>query len=147
MLAAYSAGDSQLPSSCNGESVPVKSVVNLYGPTDLTVFYRSSGSQVRGWMHRYIGGSAKQYPERYRILSPITYVGARTPPTITILGRADHLVPLEQAELLEKALTAAGVPHETYLLPSADHGFDANLNGSATRITREKVKAFLQKNG
>jgi len=80
-------------------------------------------------------------------LSPIAYVNARTPPTITILGRADHLVPLHQAELLEKALTEAGVPHETYLLPSADHGFDANLSDSNTQMAQEKIKTFLQKNG
>jgi acetyl esterase/lipase len=40
MLAAYSTGHPQLPSSCNGENIPVRSVINLSGPADLTLFYR-----------------------------------------------------------------------------------------------------------
>jgi dipeptidyl aminopeptidase/acylaminoacyl peptidase len=67
-----------------------------------------------------------QYPDRYRTVSPVSYVGAKTPPTVTLLGTSDHVVPTDQARSLDRALTEAGVTYETYLLPGNDHGFEVN---------------------
>lgn len=47
---------------------------------------------------------------------------AKSPPTITVLGGSDRIVPKEQAMMLDQALAAAGATHETYVLPGADHG-------------------------
>ncbi|WP_375337675.1 hypothetical protein [Bacillus sp. 3103sda1] len=44
MLAAYSMGDTKLPSSTNVPSVTINSVINLYGPADLTKFYKNNPS-------------------------------------------------------------------------------------------------------
>jgi dipeptidyl aminopeptidase/acylaminoacyl peptidase len=141
--------DPQLPPSCDVANVRVKAVINLYGPADLILLYRSSGSPryIRDRLNQYVGGSERQYPERYRALSPITYVGNGIPPTITFLGRNDHIIPREQADRLENALSQAGVIHETYLLPMTDHGFDANLGGLNTQFTRYKVREFLRLHG
>jgi hypothetical protein len=54
-------------------------------------------------------------------------------------------VPREQADKLGQVLAAAGVAHETYLLPGADHGFDANWGAMSTEFAREKIKGFLGK--
>lgn len=59
----------------------------------------------------------------------------------------DRLVPLEQASILAKALTAAGIDHETYLFPWANHSFDVYWGSIATQVARAKVVAFLEKHG
>jgi acetyl esterase/lipase len=149
MLAAYSAGDARLPPSCDAPTVAIRSVVNLYGPADLALLYRSSGSRdyIDGALRQYVGGSPTQYPDRYRVLSPVSHVNARTPPTITLLGESDRIVPTDQAHVLDEALGRAGVPHATYLLPATDHGFDVNWNGFGTQIARAVISKFLERYG
>jgi acetyl esterase/lipase len=104
MLAAYSMGNPRLPPSCDLPTVSVKSVINLYGPADLTLFYGSSGSlaNVQSVLRQYIGGSPTQYPNRYRAVSPLSYVDPKAPPTITLLGTSDHIVPTDQARSLDQ---------------------------------------------
>ena len=146
MLAAYSVGDSTLPPSIDVPRVQVKTVVNFYGPSDMTLAYKECPSpDVPPAMVEYIGGSPEQVPERYRALSPITHVAAGTPPTITLLGTLDRLVLENQATLLDAAMKKAGVSHELYLLPANDHAFDLNWGGFATQIARAKIREFLLK--
>jgi acetyl esterase/lipase len=147
MVAAYSVGDPLLPPSCDVPPVEVRSVVNIYGPADLVLGYRSSGSlrYVQAVLRQYIGGTPEEFPERYRALSPISHVGAKTPPTFTILGESDRIVPVNQAHVLDQALTGAGVAHETVLLPGHDHGFDVNWGGFGTQIARDRIRDFLQR--
>ena len=147
MLAAYSAGDTLLPPSTDAPPVVVRTVINFYGPCELASLYQTckSPDYVRPLMEAYIGGPPDQLPERYRALSPVAHVGADAPPTITLLGTSDRLVPVDQAERLDRALSRAGVPHELYLLPANDHGFDANWGGFGTQVARAKIAAFLQK--
>jgi acetyl esterase/lipase len=149
MLAAYSMGDPRLPASCSTSPVTVRSAVNLYGPADLTLMYRSSGSvqYIDDALRRYVGGTPLEYPGRYRALSPLSHVSAGTPPTITLLGDSDRIIPTNQARVLDRALTAAGVAHENLVLPAQDHGFDANWSGLGTQFARAKIRAFLERYG
>ncbi|MGG3283794.1 alpha/beta hydrolase fold domain-containing protein [Paenibacillus solani] len=147
MLAAYSMGNTQLPPSTNVPEVHVNSVINLYGPADMTLLYKNSTSidYVQGVMEQYIGDSPSQFSDRYKILSPINYIQGNTPPTITLLGTGDRIVPVEQGEILDKELAVKGVDHEFYLLPKVDHAFDINPGSLSTQFAREKVTAFLQR--
>jgi acetyl esterase/lipase len=147
LLAAYTMGDPALPPSCDVSPVAVRTVVNLYGPGDLSLWYRSSGSRayVQDALGRYIGGSLEQYPERYRVVSPVTHVGRDAPPTITLLGTSDRIVPVAQGVVLQELLARAGRVHELYLLPATDHGFDINWGGFPTQIARAKVERFLRR--
>jgi acetyl esterase/lipase len=147
MLAAYSVGDPLLPPSCSADAVPIKAVVNLYGPTDLLRGYNSGGSlpYSQAALRRYIGGTPAEYPERYRIASPVSHINTATPPTITAMGESDRIIAVEQARVLDTALSAANVAHETYLLPATDHGFDLNWGGFATQIARAKIGQFLDR--
>jgi len=146
MLAAYSMGDRQLPPSCDAPAVPVRAVVNLYGPVDLVLGYEDSRSlaYAQDALRRFIGGSPAQYPERYRAASPVSHVAADTPPTITLLGESDRILNTDQAAILDGALARAGVYHETYLLPVTDHAFDLNWGGFGTQIARAKLEHFLR---
>jgi len=147
MLAAYSMGNSTLPPSTNVPSVPINTVINFYGPSDLTKFYKNNPSPgyVQNVMKEYIRGTPSQFPDRYEKLSPINYIGEHTPPTIMFLGTSDSLVPTEQAKILGKELSMNHVPHEIYYLPKAEHVYDGVLGNLNTQITYEKLKVFLQK--
>jgi hypothetical protein len=46
---------------------------------------------------------------------------------------------------MAEALKKAGVMHEHYELPYADHGYDFNWNTFQTKISRDRVKAFVAK--
>ena len=147
MLAAYSMGNPELGPSINVAPVAIRSVINLYGPTEMAMLHRSSPTRdfVQTSEKRYIGGTPEEFPERYRALSPFYHINAQTPPTITFIGTSDRIVPLEQAATLDQALSKAGVARETYLLPGTDHGFDINWGGFGTQIARAKIEDFLQK--
>ena len=71
MLAAYSLGDKYLLPSTDVPDVPIKAVINMYGPSDMTAFYNNNPSKgyVQDVMDKYIGGSPSDYPERYKMLS------------------------------------------------------------------------------
>lgn len=150
MLAAYGETDARLPASCSvGSPVHVRSVINLYGPTDLSMLFRTSGSRsyIDRALVRYIGGTPSAYPGRYRSLSPVFHVGAQSPPTITLIGESDRIVPESQARVLDRALARVHVPHPTYALPATDHGFDVDWHGLSTQIARSVIERFLARYG
>jgi acetyl esterase/lipase len=149
MLAGYSTADARLPPSLGVPVAAVRSVVNFYGPADLTAVYHSTGSRryLQQCLQQYIGGSPTDEPDRYRVVSPLSHVGVTTPPTITLLGTRDRIIPVGQARALDHALNGAGVAHETCLLPGNDHGFDVNWGGLGSQVARAKVKAFLDRYG
>lgn len=72
MLAAYSMDNPQLPPSCAVPGARIKVVVDLYGPTDLPLGYRTTASPryVHDALRQFIGGSPQMFPGRYRLLSP-----------------------------------------------------------------------------
>jgi acetyl esterase/lipase len=149
MLAANSAGNPALPPSCDVPAVRIRSVVNFYGPADLADLYRNTGSPigVRPAMRTYIGGTPEEFPARYAMLSPITHVTRSAPPTLTLLGTSDRLVPSAQIELFHSALNRAGVANKLVLLPASDHAFDGYWNALSTQIARKVVFDFLDESG
>jgi len=122
-------------------------VVALYAPSEMASLEKTTGSRsfLDGALQKYIGGLPQQYPDRYRMLSPVTYVGSDAPPTLSIKGRSDRIVPDSQIQLIDQKLSENGVYHEIYLVPFQDHGFDSNWNGIGTQIARDKIAAFLEK--
>jgi acetyl esterase/lipase len=147
LLAAYSVGDPRLPPSCAGSPVRVRSVINLYGVPDMPGLYDTSPSRdmVHSDSKRYIGGSPAEFPGRHAAVSPMTYVSAAAPPTISFLGAKDRIVPRGQLAELDAALQRAGAVSEAYLLPATDHAFDINWGGFATQFARAKIAAFLDR--
>jgi len=145
MLAAYSAGDPGLPPSCDVPPVRVRSVVNLYGVPDMPELYDDTPSLavVHFDSRQYIGGSPTEYPDRHAAVSPLTYISAAAPPTISFLGTTDCFIPPRQLDALDAALKHVGAVSEAYLLPATNHGFDVNWGGFATQFARAKIADFL----
>ncbi|HMG88965.1 MAG TPA: alpha/beta hydrolase [Chryseolinea sp.] len=146
MLAAYSYDHPELKPTC-GLPVKVKCVINLYGPVDMETLYASTGSEgfVQPRMRQYIGGGPGELVDRYQLLSPINHINKDVPPTISIYGERDRIVPFREGISADNALNLANVPHEVYILPETDHAFDTNWTYLSTQIAREKIRAFLDR--
>jgi acetyl esterase/lipase len=136
MMAAYAAGEPG-----------VRSVISLYGPTDLTRGYRELPRPdpigVRATLEALIGGAPEALPERYRDASPVTYASAHQPPTLQIIGRRDHVVLPQFASSLDEQLRAAGNVSILIELPWAEHAFDAVPFGPGAQLTLYATERFL----
>ena len=119
----------------------VAAVVAFYPPTDLS---RLSSRGYLGGMDRFVGGTRKTVPERYRLLSPVSRVDPRDPPTFLVHGGDDQIVPPGQSGLLAARLRKFGVPHRLVVLPWANHTFDFLWGGWGSQITRPTLQEFLE---
>ena len=54
-------------------------------------------------------------------LSPITFVNPKFPPTLIVHGDGDKVVPLQQAQTMDQALSKAGVKHKLEVIPGSGH--------------------------
>lgn len=103
------------------QSSRVQAVVNVFGPTEMASGHDTSSV---AWIFRlFMGGTPEQTPETYKAASPVTYVTKDDPPVLTLQGDKDTLVPVAQAELLDKKMKAAGVAHTLIVLKGQGHGF------------------------
>jgi acetyl esterase/lipase len=130
LVAAYGADSEAITPSCDVDDTSVRAVVDFYGPTDLTGLYDGTPSAaVQDSLVQYLGGTPDEQPERYRALSPMTYVGADSPPTLIIQGLRDTGVQPELSTDLAERLDAEGVANELLLLPDTEHAFDLSPSG------------------
>jgi acetyl esterase/lipase len=148
-LMGHSAGAHLALLAAHDGGAAVRAVVNVYGPGDLDALHRHSGSRryIDQCLRAFVGGGPDDVPDRYRAASPQARMSGASPPTITVLGRRDRIVPAGQAQALGAALAAAGVAHETLLLPATDHGFDLNWGGFGTQLARARIGRFLEEHG
>ena len=56
-------------------------------------------------------------------ISPVYHIDAKSPPTLILHGDADHLVPIQQSELVMDKLQALNIPHELYVKKGGQHGW------------------------
>jgi acetyl esterase/lipase len=117
----------------------IQAVVGGGTPTDLT---RSTGG---GLVPRFLGGSVEQKPAAYRDASPINHVNAGDPPVFLYHGGGDSLVSIDHAEDYEKALQAAGVPTELYVLRGRGHIGAFLTDGSAVDAAIDFLDRYLRR--
>jgi acetyl esterase/lipase len=160
LLAAYSAGEPELPPSCAVADEGVQAVVSFYGVTDLAWAYAHPANQrvIDGpeTLRRFTGGTPDDAADVYRLASPVTYVNERTSvserttvnrratPTLLFHGGRDQLVRAENMELLASRLAAARVSSDSVRLGYAQHGFDYNFDGWGSQIAQPLIAAFLR---
>jgi acetyl esterase/lipase len=151
LMAAYTAAADDLPSTCpiGGAAVDssVESVISLYGPTDLAWGYahpanlHAADSPQK--LRAFLGDSPEREPERYRAMSPTERVTATAPRTLLVQGGRDQFVAPDQMDRLATRLAALGVPHETLLVPWAQHAFDFVPGSFGSQILEATVRQFL----
>jgi acetyl esterase/lipase len=118
----------------------VQAVVNVFGPTDMAHLHATSRGAAP-IVATFLAGTPDNAADAYRQSSPITHVTKDDPPTLTIHGTADTLVPPDQAELFDQAMKKAGATHELLLLEGQGHGF----RGEANTQANEAMYRFFDK--
>ncbi len=131
------------PEHPQGESAGIKAIVNLFGPTDLTV----DPSSVACWQvtvaENLLGVPAEADPALNRAASPVAYARADGPAILTIHGQADCIVPVSQGRSLAAALDAAGQPNTYVEVPAMDHFFGGIWSGASAQEYRATILDFL----
>lgn len=120
VLAGASAGGhlALLQGYKNSTPIKPKAIVNYFGPSDMKDMEDNPGAESPGKqaIQLLCNGTEQQS-------SPINFINAQTPPTITLQGTADQLVLPKQQTALHAKLIASGVSEKLELYPGEGHGF------------------------
>ncbi|MEM9701075.1 MAG: alpha/beta hydrolase [Planctomycetota bacterium] len=125
------AGESEIP------RIPVATVVNLFGVTDMPAYYTGS-RHARVALTLFLQGHLAVREAAYRAASPVQFVDEDDPPVLTLHGTADSVVPYDQAVRLHAALKEAGVANELVPVDNGRHGLFAQRN-----FVRRQVVDYL----
>lgn len=120
------------------QSCRPRTVVNFFGTTDL----RARNDRL---LDALLGPNPS--PVQKAEASPITYVSADDPPTLSLHGTADPLVPYAQSVALHGVLRGAGVPNLLVTVEGGGHGSNwMTLPGAASwqRALVEWLDAHLK---
>ena len=74
--------------------------------------------------------------------SPVTYITPDDPPFLILHGDEDGVVPLDQAQVLNERLTAAGVPSTLVVVRNGQHGLEA-MPGTTTDPSPQQVSDMI----
>jgi acetyl esterase/lipase len=132
----------------------VRCGINFYGITDVPDWRVRPKDGAPGGERPLRDSTAKVYAVTtvdapvLRLASPVTHIQASSVPILTLHGRADPTVYLEQAETLDRVARQRGAPHELVVLDGIGHTFDLQKWGkkSLPRDLRPVVLDFLQRN-
>jgi len=132
-------GDETDSDRVNRVSSKVQTVVAIFGPFDLTRVHTISGGPA---VALFVGvrpapeGTTSSAPEarRYAAASPVTYVTSDDAPFLLFHGDADQTVPVEQSQLMERALKNVGIPVEFITVPGGGHGQNFQMKEGDPRL-------------
>jgi acetyl esterase/lipase len=127
-----------------GEAAGVACVVDLFGPTDLTVDPAGVEPDLVRRVEGFLGSSIGEAGALLAEASPARHVRAGGPAVLIIHGDADRTVPVDQARRLAEALRAAGQPHRYVEVPGMDHLPGAIWQGPFAQEYRDEVLEFLR---
>lgn len=132
--------------TCQGANEPrVAAIVDFFGITDVADLLDGPSKKPfpENWPYtvQWLGNQ----PNRDAIAkaaSPLTYVRAGLPPTISIHGDSDPTVPYAHSVRLQEALQKTGVPHELITIRGGGHG---NFRQEEWQRAYTAIQAFLTK--
>lgn len=87
----------------------------------------------------FLGGTAQEKPEAYKLASPMQHVTKDTPPMLLLHGDQDTLVPLAGSERFADTLKKAGVECELVVLKGVGHIYQ---QGHGDEVRQAMVKFF-----
>lgn len=119
--------DPQAADPINRESSRIQAAAPLSGAHDLVAFLQErpeASAILAGLVGRVVMYQPPDHPifAEYRAASTVSHVTKDDAPMLIFHGDADPVVDVKQSQALDRALTAAGVPHEFVILPGAVHG-------------------------
>jgi acetyl esterase/lipase len=126
----------------------VRSIIDLYGPTDLVPFYDQSRlTWKETTLLMAMGKTPREDPEAWRSSSPVNLVSSNSPPVLIMHGTKDDIVPFSQARLLRDRLRQAGARVVFAPVNGADHGWVLNTWGNTSLKTLPLIAHFLCSSG
>ena len=125
------------------QSSKVQAVCDWFGPTELIKL--SPPDAKTGPIARLLGGSTGEKKDLAILANPITHITKDDPPFVILQGDKDPLVAAEQSELLQDALTKAGVPSELIVFKGAGHGDGEFRKQLADDANKNKIPEFFEK--
>jgi acetyl esterase/lipase len=116
------------------QSSRVNTVVDYFGPTDLTTIAGPHNGEkeehIRNVVGMFLGGPIEENSARARSASPMTYISPEAAPTLIIHGASDLPVPFSQGQALYRALQEKGVPASLIKVRHAGHGLLPSEDGA-----------------
>ncbi len=123
----------------SGASSRVRAVVEMFGPTDLTVPF--PGGAVDTELGEQVFGSNDASSPLLKEASPVNYVGADDPPFLIVHGMEDSLVPFSQSLEFYHAIQQSGGTARLVRVANAGHGLKPV--GGTPQPSREEVEATV----
>lgn len=121
--------------------VRFKAVVNFFGPSDMAALYTNPASSIAlpSAVAMLLGGTPSSNPDLYFQSSPINFINAQSPPTLTLQGGADPLVSPSQQTTLHLKLSQNNVANQLKIYPGLGHGW----TGADMTNSFDIAKSFL----
>ncbi len=147
-LLGRSAGAHLASLAAYGQSpLPLRAVVNYYGPTNLTEGYNvppvPDPINTRAVLEAFLGGNPDQVPQLYQDASPVNHISSNLPPSLLVYPERDHIVLPKFGRQLYEKLQAAGNQAVLIEIPWAQHAFDAVFNGVSNQLILYYTERFL----
>jgi acetyl esterase/lipase len=126
----------------------VRSIIDIYGPTDLVLLYNQSRLTWKETaMMMVMEKTPKEDPESWHDSSPINLVSSTSPPILILHGTKDDIVPFSHAELLRDRLRQVGARFVFAPVDGANHGWVLNTWGNTSLRTLPVIAHFLCSTG
>ena len=146
MAAGYLANAKRTDPEC-GKAIPHVAAVVAKAPLiDVIGSWYYPGElrdEQRSYLTRYIGGSPRDYPDRYAAIDLRHFQFPSNPPTLLLGGASDPLLPAEAgADFMRKA-NAAGLEVHQILFPYSGHDFNTTYNSITNQAMRQIIAQFI----
>jgi acetyl esterase len=150
MAAGYLADAKRTDSEC-GPAIPHVAVVVAKAPLiDVIGSWYFTGElrdEQRSYLTRYIGGSPRDYPERYAAIDLRHFQFPSNPPTLIMSGASDPLLSPEAGADFVRRATAARLEVRRILFPYSGHDFNTTYNSITNQAMRQIVAQFIVDHG
>jgi len=140
--------EGDLPPQGDDYAGPIQAVVDLFGPTDLSMISEQTHrlgvrhEAKNSFVSKFLGGPPSLNLEQVKAANPMTYIRPGMPPFLIIHGSADWVVPVEQSEMVHQALLEQGNESELDILEGAGHW---SVKSFANDEVFNKILGFLDR--
>ena len=145
-LAMWAAARARVPAGSPArmrDPLPVRGVVDLAGPLDLTAHRAEYEGLCRdSVITTLLGGPPEAVPERYAQASPIRLLPIAVP-QVLVIGEHEEYVPQPLVEAYARAATTAGDSVRVIVLPQVGHFEIASPRTNAWKPVRSAIDALL----
>lgn len=129
------------------DAIPVRGVINYYGPVNLKNGYYDLPSpdplDIQQVLRDFLGGTPEELPELYDRASPWYLVRPELPPSLLVYAKRDHLVQAKFGRKLQDKLLEFENQSVFLEVPWAEHAFDAVYFGMGNQLAMYYTERFI----